>query len=131
MGFLLDTDHLSALVNDPNGRCAQRIRRAADQAFTSVIVIAEVRFGLASRPSARLRELTDAVIGSIRIEPWESPADVHYGEIRAHLQRMGTPIGTNDLFIAAHALALEATLVSANEREFLRVPGLKLENWAS
>jgi tRNA(fMet)-specific endonuclease VapC len=131
MGFLLDTNHLSLLVNDPNGRCAQRIRRAADQAFTSVIVVAEIRFGLASRPSHHLRELSEAVIASIRIEAWDSPADVHYGEIRAFLQRNGTPIGTNDLFIAAHALALDATLVTANEREFRRVPNLRVENWAA
>jgi tRNA(fMet)-specific endonuclease VapC len=131
MGFLLDTNQLSALVNDPNGRCAQRIRRAADQAFTSVIVVAEVRFGLSKRPAARLRELTEAVIDSIRIEPWDSPADVRYGEIRAYLERKGVPIGANDLFIAAHALALDATLVTANERELRRVPGLKVENWTA
>jgi tRNA(fMet)-specific endonuclease VapC len=131
MGFLLDTNQLSVLVNDPNGRCAQRIRRAADQAFTSVIVVAEVRFGLSRRPVARLRELTEAVIDSIRIEPWDSPADVRYAEIRAYLERKGTPIGANDLFIAAHALALDATLVTANEREFRRVPHLEVENWAA
>ena len=131
MGFLLDTNHLSVLVNDPNGRCAQRIRRAAEQAFTSVIVVAEVRFGLAKRPSALLEELTEAVISAIKVEPWESPADIRYAEIRAHLERRGTPISANDMLIAAHALALDATIVTANEREFRRVPGLNVENWAS
>lgn len=131
MGFLLDTNHLSVLVNDPNGRCAQRIRRAAEQAFTSVIVIAEVRFGLAKRPSARLEELTEAIISGIKVEPWESPADIRYAEIRAYLERRGTPISANDMLIAAHALALDATIVTANEREFRRVPDLKVENWGS
>ena len=52
-----------------------------------------------------------------------------YGKIRAHLKQKGTPIGANDLLIAAHAVALDATLVSDNTREFRRIPGLKLENW--
>jgi tRNA(fMet)-specific endonuclease VapC len=131
MPYLLDTNHLSNLVNDPEGACATRVRRAADQAFTSIIVVAEIRFGLARRRSERLRALTEAILGSIRIEPWESPADRHYGEIRSTLEHAGTPIGANDLFIAAHALAVDATLVTANEREFRRVPGLRVENWAA
>lgn len=130
MGFLLDTNHISVLVNDPNGACAQRIRRAAEQAFTSIIVIAEVRFGLAKRPSVRLQELTEAVISGIKAEPWESPADIRYAEVRAYLERKGTPISANDMLIASHALALDATVVTANEREFRRVPGLKVVNWA-
>lgn len=55
----------------------------------------------------------------------------HYGEVRACLQKAGAPIGNNDLWIAAHALALEATLVTNNTREFERVAGLKVENWVS
>jgi tRNA(fMet)-specific endonuclease VapC len=61
--------------------------------------------------------------------PLEKPVDLHYGEIRAFLNQAGKPIGGNDLFIAAHALALNLTLVSANLREFSRVPSLRLENW--
>ena len=63
------------------------------------------------------------------ILPLEKPVDLHYGEIRAFLSRAGKPIGGNDLFIAAHASALDLTLVSANIREFSRVPGLRVENW--
>jgi len=61
--------------------------------------------------------------------PFEEPADLIYADIRATLEKSGTPIGANDLFIAAHALALNATLVTGNEREFRRVPGLEVENW--
>ena len=53
----------------------------------------------------------------------------HYGDIRATLERAGTPIGNNDLWIAAHARALDVTLISNNTSEFERVPGLRLENW--
>jgi tRNA(fMet)-specific endonuclease VapC len=71
------------------------------------------------------------VLESIDAAAWESPADLHYGELRAALERAGTPIGSNDMLIAAHALALNCTPVTANEREFRRVPGLTVENWAA
>ena len=58
-------------------------------------------------------------------------AGEYYGEMRASLERAGTPIGANDLWIAAHALAADLTVVTNNEREFRRVPGLKMENWAA
>ena len=61
--------------------------------------------------------------------PLEKPVDEYYGTIRALLNQKGQPIGGNDLFIAAHALALDLTLVSANVREFSRVPNLRVENW--
>lgn len=130
MRYLLDTNCLSQLVNDPDGLCAAKIRRRTADSFTSVIVAAEIRFGLANNPCERLRQLVDVIIGTIHIEPWDGPADIHYARIRFLLKKAGTPIGANDLFIAAHALALDATLITAHEREFRRVPGLKVENWS-
>jgi len=59
----------------------------------------------------------------------EAPADEVYGQIRTSLERSGSPIGANDMLIAAHALALDATLVTDNEREFRRIDGLKMDNW--
>ena len=75
-----------------------------------------------------LRQL-ETVLTELPVLPFEPPADRVYGGIRAYLERVGMPIGPNDLFIAAHALALDLTLVTANKREFRRVPGLKVENW--
>jgi tRNA(fMet)-specific endonuclease VapC len=63
------------------------------------------------------------------VVPFETPADVIYGRIRADLEAAGRPIGPNDLLIAAQALALEIPLVTANEAEFRRVGGLTVENW--
>ena len=63
------------------------------------------------------------------IVPFAEPADQVYAELRAHLERAGTPIGPHDLLIAAHALALDLTLVTDNLREFSRVPDLRVENW--
>lgn len=65
----------------------------------------------------------------LSVRSWDAPADHVYGRIRADLQRRGQPIGSNDLLIAAHALALDCILVTDNEREFSRVPGLRVENW--
>ncbi len=59
----------------------------------------------------------------------QTPVDTHYAKLRTSLEKAGTPIGPNDMLIAAHALSLRLTLVTANEREFSRVDGLKVENW--
>ena len=65
----------------------------------------------------------------IDVLPLESPIEFHYAEIRSYLEREGIPIGGNDLLIAAHGLALNLTVVTANVREFSRVPNLAVENW--
>ena len=69
------------------------------------------------------------MLSALEILPLEPPADERYAEIRHHLARRGTPIGPNDLLIAAHALAADLTLVTANTREFERVPSLRVDNW--
>lgn len=71
----------------------------------------------------------DKILSALAVVPLEPPADRHYGRIRHYLTRLGAPIGPNDLLIAAHALTLDLTVVTANEREFSRVPALKVENW--
>lgn len=68
-------------------------------------------------------------MAAMPILPLEAPADEYYGAIRHQLERAGTPIGPNDLLIAAHARALGLTLVTDNVREFTRVPQLSVENW--
>ena len=71
----------------------------------------------------------EAVLAALEVLPFEEPADRRYGELREHLERQGTPIGPNDVLIAAHALALGLAVVTDNVREFSRVPGLHIENW--
>jgi len=71
----------------------------------------------------------ERVLSGLAVKAWDGPADRLYGEVRAELQRSGRLIGANDLLIAAHALALDCILVTDNEREFSRVPGLRVENW--
>jgi tRNA(fMet)-specific endonuclease VapC len=128
--FLLDTNILSDLVRRPQGRVSERIAHAGEQSVcTSIVVAAELRFGAAKAGSRRLARQVDAILAALEILPLEAPADRHYATLRKQLEKRGMPIGPNDLLIAAQALAGNHTLVSANEREFLRVPGLKVVNW--
>ena len=128
--YLLDTNAVSQLVSRPGGELAQRIAALEPGSFAiSVIVAAELRYGVNRRASARLTERLEAVLSAIDVLPLEEPADQHYGAIRSDLERIGRPISHNDLFIAAHARALGVTLVTNNVREFTRVPDLAVEDW--
>lgn len=129
--YLLDTNVLSALIRDPQGPISQRIAAAGEETVcTSVLVAAELRYGAHKSGSVRLAERVDLILSTLEILPLEVPADRHYGDIRQRLARLGTPIGPNDLLIAAQARSLDLTVVTAHEREFARVPGLRVENWA-
>lgn len=128
--YLLDTNAVSDLINDPHGRVAAAIERIGESAIcTSIIVAAELRFGAAKRNSRRLARQIETAFAHLDIQPFAVPADRIYGDLRADLERRGRPIGPNDLLIAAHALALGCTLVTDNTREFARVKSLRVENW--
>ena len=129
MAYLLDTNILSDLMRHPAGRIANRIAQTEQQVCTSIIVIAELKYGIAKAGSRRLAIQLAAILGGIDVLPFETPADMAYAELRTRLEQAGRPIGGNDMLIAAHALALDLTLVTANEREFSRVPDLRIENW--
>jgi tRNA(fMet)-specific endonuclease VapC len=130
MAFLLDTNILSDLVRNPQGRVAARIRDVGEtQICTSIIVAAELRYGAAKKGSARLTAQLDTVMSALEILAFDAPADVVYGRLRTNLERVGQPIGGNDLLLAAHAIAFGHTLVTDNEREFSRIDDLEWENW--
>ncbi|MCH8475612.1 MAG: type II toxin-antitoxin system VapC family toxin [Opitutales bacterium] len=127
---LLDTNILSNLIRHPQGVIAKRIGKQGEEAVaTSLIVAAEVRYGCAKKGSDKLTAQANAILDALTILPLESPVDSIYGQIRQTLETKGTPIGPNDLLIAAHALSLDLTLVTANAAEFSRIPGLTVENW--
>lgn len=128
--YLLDTNILSDLIRRPQGRIADRLADVGeDRVVTSIVVACELRYGAAKRGSTRLTRQVEAVLGAIAVLPLEPGMDRHYAAIRAALEKLGTPIGANDLLIAAHARTLRAVWVTANLAEFSRVPGLKVENW--
>lgn len=127
--LLLDSNVLSQMMRQPRGAISMKARAEQGRVCTSIVVAAGIRYGLAKRPSEHLLHAAETIFATLPILPWESPAEFHYGELRASLERAGTPISANDMLIAAHALALDCTLVTANEREFRRVSGLRVENW--
>lgn len=127
---MLDTNVISELVRKPDGVLAARATALDDAALcTSAIVASELRFGLRKKGAVSLARQVEAVLREIEILAYEAPASLAYAETRSALEKKGQPIGSTDLFIAAHALSLDLTLVTANIREFSRVEGLKVENW--
>lgn len=127
---MLDTNIISDLIRNPQGKAAKRIAKMGqDGICTSVIVAAELRYGCAKSGSTRLLKAVEDLLAEIDVLPFEAPADAEYGRIRNELEAAGKPIGGNDLLIAAHACTAAATIVTANTNEFKRIRGLKVENW--
>jgi tRNA(fMet)-specific endonuclease VapC len=134
MRYLLDTNIVSYFLREASPALNQRILDSSpDTLAISIISAGELRYGLSKLPhSKRAAELArhlTAVFNAISVQPLPANAAPHYGATRAQLETAGTPIGGNDLWIAAHALAQNMTLVTNNTSEFERVPGLKVENW--
>ena len=132
--YLLDTNTVSYFLRDHSPALTTRLMGTAPDALAiSVISAGELQFGLKKLgPGFRATGLAarlDKLLAAIATLPLEPDAAIHYGHIRAHLEAQGTPIGGNDLWIAAHALAEDLTLITHNLREFERVPRLKVESW--
>lgn len=131
--LLLDTNIISDMMKNLQGVAAERARaasqtRGAEPLCTSIVVQCELEFGLARTRNARLEVAYRAVMPAIDVMPLGSEVASHYARLRATLEADGQPMGANDLLIAAHALALDAVLVTA-DTAFERIPGLKVENW--
>ena len=130
MRYLLDTNIVSDLVRNPQGKVAQRIRKVGeDNVCTSIVVAAELRYGAEKKGSPRLSAQLETVLGVLEVLAFEAPSDRVYGAIRTQLEKAGRTIGANDLLIAAHALTLGYTVVTDNEDEFARIKNLRHENW--
>lgn len=129
--ILLDTNICIYLINNrPAGVLARFRAHRAGEIGVSSVVAAELAFGVAKSGSARNRGALDMFLAPLDILPFDERCVWTYADLRAELERRGQPIGSLDTMIAAHALALDATLVTNNMREFSRVAGLRLENWA-
>ncbi|HRK39573.1 MAG TPA: PIN domain-containing protein [Burkholderiaceae bacterium] len=132
--YLLDTNTVSYFLRDHSPALTARLMGTAPDALAvSVVTAGELQFGLkklgtgvrTTALATRLSKLLEA----IATQPLPAEAAAQYGHIRAHLEAQGTPIGGNDLWIAAHALAEDLMLITHNLREFERVPGLRVESW--
>ena len=131
--YLLDTNIFIYIAKHNPPAVRERFsRHTADELAMSVVTLGELRFG-AEKSQSRERAL--AVVSQLesmmQIAPLTAATGEHYGQIRAALQQRGEMIGNNDLWLAAHARAEGWILVTNNEREFGRVEGLQLENWAA
>lgn len=127
MIWLLDTNVCIDLLR---GRSRGRRLPAFANCRLSAVVAAELWTGAGkAAESEAQRRTVAALVDLFEIVPFDANAAIHYGEIRAHLEAAGTPIGPLDLLIAAQARSLGATLLTANLREFRRVPRLKCQAW--
>lgn len=129
--YLLDTNICIyiAKYNPPFVR-ERFTRHSANELAMSVITLGELRFGAEkSQAKERAMAVIDELINLMSIEALTDDVTGHYGEIRAALQKSGQIIGNNDLWLAAHARSQNWILVTNNEKEFLRVDGLEVENW--
>ena len=129
--YLLDTNTCIYIAKHNPPAVRERFaRHAASDLAMSAVTYGELRFGAEkSQSKEKARAAIQQLRSRIEVCPLPIAAAEHYGEIRAELQKNGQPIGNNDLWIAAHARAEGWVVVTNNEREFERVPGLVVENW--
>lgn len=129
--YLLDTDICIYFIRHREPRVVRRVAAHAHHSTISAITLGELQFGRAgsSNPAA-VQPAIELLLESFPVAPITADVAEPYGRIRAALRARGTPIGANGLWIAAQALAANLILVTNNEKEFRRVPGLKIQNWA-
>jgi tRNA(fMet)-specific endonuclease VapC len=131
--FLLDTNVCICLINQRSGY--ERILKRMDglehgEVSISSISMAELHFGVAASTQVERNMLKlERFLAAFEVVPFDEDASRRYGLVRAFLKARGTPIGPLDTLIAGHALALNATVVTNNVDEFVRVPGLRVEDW--
>ena len=128
--ILLDTNICIHVINARPPAVLERFRqhRMGEIGVCSVVA-AELAYGVAKSGSTRNRQALEMFLAPLVVLPFDEAALWVYGDLRAELERKGTPIGSLDTMIAAHAMSQHSTLVTNNTREFARVPGLALENW--
>jgi len=130
--ILLDTNICIYIINAKPPAVLARFQqyRLGDIGLCSVVA-AELAFGVAKSGSARNRQALQMFLAPLAILPFDTAAVWAYGDLRADLERRGTPIDSLDTMVAAHALSQNAMLVTNNTREFSKVSGLQLDNWAA
>ena len=131
MKYLLDTNICIYIINERPMHVLERFRRlTTSELGISSVTVAELAFGVAKGSSVKNRAALQAFLVPLEVAPFDLVAALTYGDVRADLERRGQPIGPLDTQIAAHALSLNAVVVTNNEREFRKVAGLAVENWA-
>lgn len=132
MKYMLDTNICIYTIKRKPTHVLERFKQTEiSEIAISSITLSELFYGVSksSKPKKNFMALTQFV-APLEILPYSGEAAQYYGELRARLEKQGTPIGSLDMLIAAHALSVSSILVTNNEKEFKRVPVLKIENWA-
>jgi tRNA(fMet)-specific endonuclease VapC len=132
MSYMLDTSTCVYLIRKRDDLILRRMkRRSPDELCVSSVTLSELEYGAAKSANPEKNRLALAeFMTPLNIFPYDDAVAPVYGRVRATLEKEGTPIGPLDTMIAAHALSLGLTVVTDNEREFRRVAGLKVQNWA-
>jgi len=131
MKYMLDTNICIYIIKRKPVDVLERFKQTdISQISISSITLSELFYGVSksSKPEQNLMALTQFV-APLEILPYGDEAAQYYGELRTHLEKQGTPIGSLDMLLAAHALSIDCTLITNNEKEFIRVPHLKVDNW--
>jgi tRNA(fMet)-specific endonuclease VapC len=128
--YMLDTDICIYVIKNYPADLRERFNRLAEQLCISSITLGELHYG-AEKSARRLQNLQAIEHFTARLEvlPFTPKAAVHYGQIRAELERAGTPCGPHDMQIGGHARSQGFIVVTNNVREFSRMPGVRVENW--
>ncbi|MSP26230.1 MAG: type II toxin-antitoxin system VapC family toxin [Myxococcales bacterium] len=127
--FMLDTDTASYVIRGFGNAAKNLTAHQPSEVCISAITLAELRFGADSRRSRRLNNAINGFTAGVDVAPFDGVAGAMFGKLRAQLEARGTPIGAFDTLIAAHAIALDVTLVSNNTKHFSLVRGLLITNW--
>ena len=129
--FMLDTNIVVYTIKNRPAKVRDAFKRHSGQMAISAVTLGELVYG-AEKSAQPERNLTDIEGFAARLEvlPFDSLAATHFGQLRAELAKIGTPIGPYDQMIAGHARSLGLILVTNNIKEFARVPGLRIDNWA-
>lgn len=128
MRYMLDTNICSAVIKRRDAYVLDKFDAEAGRMCISAITLSELLFGAEKKRNTALDAALRDFAACIGVVAYDEAAAAHYGQLRAELERMGSPLGANDLFIAAHARSLGLALVT-NDSAFERAPGLRVENW--
>ncbi|MBA3056451.1 MAG: PIN domain-containing protein [Gammaproteobacteria bacterium] len=131
MRVTLDTNICSYILRSHPANMIERFAALErSQVWLSSIVAAELRFGAAKLASVRFSAAVESWLAGFDVRPWPVEASHHYAQMRCALERVGKPVGAMDMLIAAHALAEDSAIITNNAREFYRIPGLAVQEWA-
>ena len=130
LSHMLDTDICIYVMRNRPPSLRERFDQVAEQLCMSSVTLAELHYGVekSARPIENLKAL-EQFASQLMVLPFSAPAAAHFGQIRAELERVGTPVGGYDLMIGAHARSEALIVVTNNTREFERMPGVRVENW--